>query len=129
MAAGACILVSIVATAVAFQLVIRHFYNRPSSYLVGQFTASRGPLHRLTQFGPFLFRLPETVGEIVTGRQGWLFWALGLGLGVLVAAGLSRQWRRGLRLPAVAIVLSSLTMVLTGGIIAAKARYYMPLSR
>ena len=124
---GVCIFLSIVATAAAFQLAIRHFYDRPSSYLVGQFSASRGPLHRLTQLGPLVFRLPETVGELVTGRQGWLFWALGLGLLVLVGTGLSRQWRRGLRLPAVAIGLSLLTMALTGGLLAAKARYYMPL--
>ena len=127
LAVAGVILVSIVAATVGFLVVIRATPDQSSGYAVVHLVKGRGLLSRLGQFGPMLIKLPETLGELVTGRQGWWVWLAGWPLLALTAAGLVRLWRRGLRMPAVVIVLSVLAMALAAGIIAAKARYYMSM--
>jgi 4-amino-4-deoxy-L-arabinose transferase-like glycosyltransferase len=124
--AGA-IVASMSAAAVGFYVVAWNEYHQPSLYVTVHLAEGHGVLFRLWQLVPLVAKLPETAGELFTGRQGTIVSVLGAGLLALVAVGLLRQWRRGLRMPAAVIVMTALAMVLTGGIIAAKARYYVPL--
>ena len=127
LAVGGVILVAIIAAAGAFYIIARNIYSEPSLYLTYHFAEDRGVLFRLGQLATLVTRLPDTAGEIFTNRQGTLVTLLGSPLLALIAVGLARLWRRGLRIPALTIVLSAMTMVLSAGIIAAKARYYVPL--
>jgi len=52
---------------------------------------------------------------------------LGYPLLAVIAAGMTSLWRRGLRIPAIVVVLSVLTLVPAAGVYASKARYLMPL--
>jgi hypothetical protein len=127
LAVGGVILAAIIAAAGAFYIIARNIYSEPSLYLTYHFAEDRGVLFRLGQLATLVTRLPETAGELFTNRQGTLVTLLGSPLLALIAVGLARLWRRGLRIPALTIVLSAMTMVLSAGIIAAKARYYVPL--
>jgi 4-amino-4-deoxy-L-arabinose transferase-like glycosyltransferase len=127
LAVGGVILAVIIAAAGAFYIIARNIYSEPSLYLTYHFAEDRGVLFRLGQLATLVTRLPETAGELFTNRQGTLVTLLGSPLLALIAVGLARLWRRGLRIPALTIVLSAMTMVLSAGIIAAKARYYVPL--
>ncbi len=127
LAVGGVILVAIVAVAGAFYLIIRSIYHQPSLYLTYHLAEDRGLLFRLGQLAPLATRLPHTAGELFTDRQGAWVALLGCPLLALIVVGLARLWRRGLRTPAVTIVLSVVTMAIGAVTIADKARYYMPL--
>ncbi len=127
LAVGGVILVTMAAAAGAFYLVVRSIYHQPSLYVTVHLGEEHGLLYRLGQLATLVTRLPETAGELFTDRQATWVTLLGCLLLALIAVGLARLWRRGLRMPALTIVLSAVTMALTAGEIAAKARYYMPL--
>ena len=127
LAIGGVILVAIVAAAGAFYIICKSLYREPSLYVTVHLAEDHGLLFRLGQLATLATKLPETAGELFIDRQGTWVAMLGCPLLALIAVGLARLWRRGLRIPAVTIVLSVVTMALTAGIIAAKARYYVPL--
>jgi hypothetical protein len=127
LALGGVILASIIAAAGGFYYGIRSIYHEPSLYVAVHMGDDHGLLFRLGQLAELVTKLPDAVGELFTNSQARWACLLGWPLLALLAVGLARLWRRGRRTPAVIIVLSALAIVLSGGIIAAKPRYYMPL--
>jgi len=127
LAVGGVILVAIAATAAAFYIVAWSIYHQPSLYVTVHLAEDHGLLFRLGQLATLATRLPETAGELFTDRQGTWVAMLGCPLLALIAVGLARLWRRGLRTPAVTIVLNAMTMAIGAVTIADKARYYVPL--
>ncbi len=127
LAIGGVILVAIAATAAAFYIVAWSIYHQPSLYVTVHLAENHGVLFRLGQLATLATKLPQTAGELFTDRQGTWVAMLGCPLLALIAVGLARLWRRGLRTPPVTIVLSAVTMAIGAVTIADKARYYMPL--
>jgi len=123
------ILVSIVATAGAFYLVVRSVTNEPSLYIASYLTnPQRGLGFRAWQVALLAVKLPETTGHLFTGLHGPWIMLLGYPLLAVIGTGMTNLWRRGIRLPAVAVVLSVLTLVLVSNVNASRARYLMPLA-
>jgi hypothetical protein len=127
LAVGGVILGAIAATAAAFYLIIRSIYPQPSLYVTVHLAENHGAMSRLGQLAALVTRLPNTAGELFTASQSTWAMLLGYPLLALIAVGLARLWRRGLRTPAVTIVLSVVAMAIGAVTIADKARYYMPL--
>ena len=127
LAVGGVILAAIAASTGAFYLIVRSIYHEPSLYVTVHLAENHGLLFRLGQLAALATRLPDAVGEIFTNSQATWACLLGCPLLALITVGLARLWRRGLRTPAVAIVLSTVTMAIGAATIADKARYYVPL--
>ncbi len=123
------ILASIIATAGAFYIFGRSVSSEPSLYIASHLAnPQRGLGFRVWQLALLAVKLPETTGHLFTGLQGPWIMLLGYPLLAVIVAGMASQWRRGLRMPAVACVLSVLTLVLASNVNASKARYLMPLT-
>jgi len=127
LAVGGVILATIAAAAGAFYFVVKSIYSEPSLYVTVHLAEDHGVMFRLGQLAALVTRLPDAAGELFTNRQTTWACLLGWPLLALIAIGLARLWRRGVRMPAVTILLSALAIVLSAGIIAVKARYYVPL--
>lgn len=123
------ILASIIATAGAFYIFGRSISGEPSLYIASHLAnPQRGLGFRAWQLALLAVKLPETTGHLFTGLQGPWIMLLGYPLLAVIATGMASLWRRGLRLPAVAVALSVLTLVLASNVNASKARYLMPLA-
>ena len=123
------ILTSIIATAGAFYIVGRSISGEPSLYIASHLAnPQRGLGFRAWQLALLAVKLPETTGHLFTGLHGPWIMLLGYPLLAVIGTGMTCLWRRGMRLPAVAVVLSVLTLVLASNVNASKARYLMPLA-
>lgn len=126
---GGVILATIVATAAGFYVVGRCLSDEPSLYVTSHLAnPQRGLGFRLWQLALLSVKLPETTGQLFTDLQGPWIMLLGYPLLAVIAAGMTSLWRRGLRMPAVATVLSVGTLVLAANVNASKARYLMPVA-
>jgi len=125
---GGVILIAIVAMAVGVCAVCRCLSGKPSPYVTSHLVnLGRGLGVHVWQLAPVLLKLPETTGQLFTGLQGYWIMLLGYPLLAVIVAGMTSLWRRGVRTPAIVLVLSALALILGAGVNASKARYFMPL--
>ncbi len=125
---GGVILVAVAAMAVGIYVACQYLSGKPSSDITNYLAnLGRGLGSHLWQLGPVLFKLPETAGQLFTGLQGYWIMLLGYPLLALIVVGMRSLWRRGVRLPAIVLALSAITLLLGAGINASKARYFIPL--
>ena len=101
------ILTSIIATAGAFYIVGRSISGEPSLYIASHLAnPQRGLGFRAWQLALLAVKLPETTGHLFTGLHGPWIMLLGYPLLAVIGTGMTCLWRRGMRLPAVAVAIT-----------------------
>lgn len=121
------LLLTVVATMGLFYLLGRGLSHKTPLYAarVGEVGTNSVLARRAGQLGEMGFRILETTAEMFTSQAG--LWVLAPALLALIIIGLCVQWKRGLRMPAVTVVLYLFGMCLVGGPSMVRPRYTLPV--
>lgn len=124
---SAALLLTVIATMGLFYLLGRGLSQNTPLYAarVGEVGTSSVLQRRAGQLGEMGFRILETTAEMFTSQAGLR--VLAPALLAFMIIGLCIQWKRGLRMPAVTVVLYLLGMCLVGGPSMVRPRYALPV--